>query len=68
LSFLGWSFEWDTGYFSLNIKPRVKSIDGLLQKQAWESVLDKVVLYDYIAKQPIKIGLTCFRYENARII
>jgi photosystem II CP47 chlorophyll apoprotein len=50
-------FEWDTGYFSLNIKSRVKSIDGLLQKQAWESVPDKVVLYDYIGNNPAKGGL-----------
>ena len=45
------------GYFSLNIKSRVKSIDGLLQKQAWESVPDKVVLYDYIGNNPAKGGL-----------
>jgi photosystem II CP47 chlorophyll apoprotein len=50
-------FEWDTGYFSLNVKPRVKSIDGLLQKQAWEPVPDKVVLYGRIGNNPAKGGL-----------
>ena len=50
-------YQWDNGYFSLDLERRVKSSDALLQAQAWEQVPDKLVLYDYIGANPAKGGL-----------
>jgi photosystem II CP47 chlorophyll apoprotein len=50
-------YQWDNGYFSLDLERRVKSIDSLLATQAWEQVPDKLVLYDYIGTNPAKGGL-----------
>lgn len=50
-------YQWDNGYFSLDLERRVKSTDSLLSTQAWEQVPDKLVLYDYIGTNPAKGGL-----------
>lgn len=50
-------YQWDNGYFSLDLERRVKSTDLLLTKQSWEQVPDKLVLYDYIGTNPAKGGL-----------
>merc|ERR1712061_586419 len=41
-------YQWDNGYFSLELERRVKSVEALLSTQSWEQVPDKIVLYDYI--------------------
>lgn len=50
-------YQWDNGYFSLDLERRVKSTDSLLTTQAWEQIPDKLVLYDYIGSNPAKGGL-----------
>jgi photosystem II CP47 chlorophyll apoprotein len=50
-------YQWDNGYFSLDLERRVKSTDSLLKTQAWEQIPDKLVLYDYIGTNPAKGGL-----------
>ncbi len=41
-------YQWDNGYFSLDIERRVKSVNTIFLNKAWEQVPDKLVLYDYI--------------------
>jgi len=50
-------YQWDNGYFSLDLERRVKVSDSLIETQAWEQVPDKLVLYDYIGTNPAKGGL-----------
>ena len=50
-------YQWDNGYFSLDLERRVKSTESILEKQAWEQIPDKLVLYDYIGSNPAKGGL-----------
>lgn len=50
-------YQWDNGYFSLDIERRVKSVNTIFLNQAWEQVPDKLVLYDYIGCNPSKGGL-----------
>jgi photosystem II CP47 chlorophyll apoprotein len=50
-------YQWDSGYFSLDIERRVKSTDSLFSTQSWEQIPDKLVLYDYIGSNPSKGGL-----------
>jgi photosystem II CP47 chlorophyll apoprotein len=50
-------YQWDTGYFSLSIERRVKSVAPVFFSKAWEQVPDKLVLYDYIGCNPSKGGL-----------
>lgn len=50
-------YQWDNGYFSLDIERRVKSVSSIFFSKAWEQVPDKLVLYDYIGSNPSKGGL-----------
>jgi len=53
-------YQWDNGYFSVDIERRVKSVNSRVIKgieQAYEQVPDKLVLYDYIGSNPSKGGL-----------
>lgn len=50
-------YQWDNGYFSLDIERRVKSVNTIFLNKAWEQVPDKLVLYDYIGCNPSKGGL-----------
>jgi photosystem II CP47 chlorophyll apoprotein len=50
-------YQWDNGYFSLDIERRVKSVDSVFFNKAWEQVPDKLVLYDYLGCNPAKGGL-----------
>ena len=50
-------YQWDNGYFSLDIERRVKSVDFIYSTIAWEEVPEKLVLYDYIGCNPSKGGL-----------
>ena len=50
-------YQWDNGYFSLDLERRVKSINSLVSARAWEQIPDKLVLYDYIGSNPAKGGL-----------
>ncbi len=50
-------YQWDNGYFSLDIERRVKSVNSIFLNKAWEQVPDKLVLYDYIGCNPSKGGL-----------
>lgn len=50
-------YQWDNGYFSLDIERRVKSVNTIFFNKAWEQVPDKLVLYDYIGCNPSKGGL-----------
>jgi photosystem II CP47 chlorophyll apoprotein len=50
-------YQWDNGYFSVDIERRVKSVDSVFLNKAWEQVPDKLVLYDYIGCNPSKGGL-----------
>ena len=50
-------YQWDNGYFTLEIEVRVKSVNTIFLNQAWEQVPDKLVLYDYIGCTPSKGGL-----------
>ena len=52
-------YQWDNGYFSVDIERRVKSVNSRVIKgieQAYEQVPDKLVLYDYIGCNPSKGG------------
>ena len=50
-------YQWDKGYFCVDIERRVKSPGSMLSTTAWEQVPDKLVLYDYIGCNPSKGGL-----------
>jgi len=50
-------YQWDNGYFCVDIERRVKSVDSVFLNKAWEEVPDKLVLYDYIGCNPSKGGL-----------
>ena len=50
-------YQWDNGYFSLDIERRVKSVSSIYSNRAWEEVPDKLVMYDYIGCNPAKGGL-----------
>jgi photosystem II CP47 chlorophyll apoprotein len=50
-------YQWDNGYFSLDLDRRVSSTGPALLKSSWEQVPDKLVLYDYIGCNPAKGGL-----------
>ena len=50
-------YQWDNGYFSLDIERRVKSLTPIFFARAWEQVPDKLILYDYIGCNPSKGGL-----------
>lgn len=50
-------YQWDNGFFSLELERRVKSIDSVFVEQSWEQIPDKLVLYDYIGSNPAKGGL-----------
>jgi photosystem II CP47 chlorophyll apoprotein len=50
-------YQWDNGYFSLDIEKRVNLISGVFLNRAWEEVPEKIVLYDYIGSNPSKGGL-----------
>jgi photosystem II CP47 chlorophyll apoprotein len=50
-------YQWDNGYFSVDIERRVKSIDSIITNKSWEQIPDKLVLYDYIGSNPAKGGL-----------
>lgn len=50
-------YQWDNGYFSLDIERRVKSNNSIFLNKAFEQVPDKLVLYDYIGSNPSKAGL-----------
>jgi len=54
-------YQWDGGYFCVDIERRVKSpgstASQILLTTAWEQVPDKLVLYDYIGCNPSKGGL-----------
>jgi photosystem II CP47 chlorophyll apoprotein len=39
-------YQWDNGYFSVDIERRVKSIDSIIADKSWEQIPDKLVLYD----------------------
>jgi photosystem II CP47 chlorophyll apoprotein len=43
-------YQWDNGYFSLDIEGRVKAVNSIFifLNKAWEQVPEKLVLYDYI--------------------
>jgi photosystem II CP47 chlorophyll apoprotein len=49
-------YQWDNGYFAIDIERRVKSVDFIFLNKAWEQVPDKLVLYDYIGCNPSKGG------------
>lgn len=50
-------YQWDNGYFSLDLERRVSLSGTLTNPYAWEQVPDKIVLYDYIGSNPAKGGL-----------
>lgn len=50
-------YQWDNGYFSLDLERRVKSSSSLVSARSWEQIPDKLVLYDYIGSNPAKGGL-----------
>ncbi len=50
-------YQWDNGYFSLEIESRVKSLETIFFQKAWEEVPEKLVLYDYLGSNPAKGGL-----------
>jgi photosystem II CP47 chlorophyll apoprotein len=50
-------YQWDNGYFCVELEARVKSVKTIFFKKAWEEVPDKLVLYDYIGCNPSKGGL-----------
>jgi len=50
-------YQWDNGYFSLELERRALASDALASPQAWEQIPDKIVLYDYIGSNPAKGGL-----------
>jgi photosystem II CP47 chlorophyll apoprotein len=55
-------FQWDNGYFSLDIERRVKGNSAKVKSPAeiqlsWEEIPDKLVIYDYIGANPAKGGL-----------
>jgi photosystem II CP47 chlorophyll apoprotein len=47
-------FHWDNSYFSQELDRRVKSGSSA---SSWETVNDKLLLYDYIGSNPSKGGL-----------
>ena len=49
-------YQWDNGYFSLEIEGRVKSVKSIFLNKAWEEVPEKLVLYDYLGCNPAKGG------------
>ena len=50
-------YQWDNGFFSLDIERRVKSVELIYFRVVWRQVPDKLVLYDYIGDNPSKGGL-----------
>ena len=50
-------YQWDNGYFSLDLERRVKSVQAVSVASAWEQIPDKLTLYDYIGSNPAKGGL-----------
>ena len=54
--FGGTRYDWDNAYFSLDIEGRVKSVTFKLIN-GWNTVPDKLVLYDYIGSNPCKGGI-----------
>jgi len=50
-------YQWDNGYFTLNIEARVNSMDRLLTLASWEQIPDKLIFYDYLGNNPAKGGL-----------
>merc|ERR1711920_807951 len=45
-------YQWDNGYFSIEIERRVKAEDAKIEKLKWEEVPDKLIMYDYIGTTP----------------
>merc|ERR1712187_798005 len=41
-------YQWDNGYFSIEIERRVKAEDAKWEILKWEEIPDKIVMYDYI--------------------
>merc|ERR1712060_646665 len=50
-------YQWDNGYFSIEIERRVKAVDAQVEKLKWEEIPDKIIMYDYIGTNPSKGGL-----------
>merc|ERR1712203_151324 len=50
-------YQWDNGYFSIEIERRVKAEEGKIEKLKWEEIPDKIIKYDYIGTNPSKGGL-----------
>jgi photosystem II CP47 chlorophyll apoprotein len=50
-------YQWDNGYFSLDIERRVNYARSIFLNKAWEQVPEKLVLYDYLGCNPSKGGL-----------
>lgn len=48
-------YQWDNGYFSLEVERKVKSsISATITDKSWEQLPDKLVIYDYIGSNPAK--------------
>merc|ERR1712060_422200 len=41
-------YQWDNGYFSIEIERRVKAEEANMDKIKWEEIPDKIIMYDYI--------------------
>merc|ERR1711920_1113343 len=50
-------YQWDNGYFSIEIERRVKAESAKIGKLKWEEIPDKIIMYDYIGTNPSKGGL-----------
>ena len=52
-------YQWDLGYYQQEIETRVQQqlASGRSLAQAWESIPEKLVFYDYIGNNPAKGGL-----------
>ena len=47
-------YQWDNGYFSLDLERRIHSSDSLYVASSWEQIPDKLLLYDYVGSNPSK--------------
>ena len=50
-------FIWDSGFFAQNIETRVSGFTRVFVSDQWESLPEKLLLYDYIGTNPAKGGL-----------
>jgi photosystem II CP47 chlorophyll apoprotein len=50
-------YQWDNGYFAIEVERRVKTDKSVLEQIKWEEIPDKLIMYDYIGTNPSKGGL-----------